>query len=68
MIASWFEDEPGEVYLSIHLNKLPLFKRVVNAIKYIFGYKSVFGDFEEIILSKNNIESVSKILNHLRNE
>jgi hypothetical protein len=46
-----FPDEE-EVYLSIYLSRLRFHKRVLNAIKYIFGYKSMYGHFSEICLDQ----------------
>lgn len=40
-----------EIYLEVHLSPLPFWKRVRNAVRYVFGRRSKYGDFEEIILS-----------------
>lgn len=40
-----------EFYVTIHLSKHGFFKRIWHAIKYVFGYRCKYGDFEEIILS-----------------
>lgn len=65
-IFEWFEeDKDNLVYLSIHLAKLPFWKRLVQGIKYIFGYRCKYGDFEEIILGKENIQSLKDVLNVL---
>lgn len=66
IIFTAFEDEP-EVYMSVHLNKLPLLKRIVCAIKYIFGYKSKYGDFDEVIIGKDEIHKFEKILEFMKN-
>jgi hypothetical protein len=52
--------ETPELFLTMHLSPLPFYKRLVNGIKYIFGYRSVFGDFDETIVSP---ESVTQIKN-----
>ena len=41
----------GDFYLTIHLSKHGFFQRVWHAIKYVFGYRCKYGDFEEIIIS-----------------
>jgi hypothetical protein len=40
-----------DVFIEIHLAPLPFWKRVGNAIRYILGKRSPYGDFEEVLLS-----------------
>ena len=40
-----------DIFLEIHLVPLPFWQRLGNAIRYIFGERSKYGDFEEILLS-----------------
>jgi len=58
-----FPDEE-EVYLSIYLSPLSFPKRVLNAIKYIFGYKSMYGHFSEILLDQVSQLRLAKALEH----
>jgi hypothetical protein len=51
------------VYCNIHLNKLPFFKRVIHAIKYIFGYRCRYGDFEEFLITENNKDKIINFIN-----
>ena len=63
MIVS--NDEEGYVFVSIHLTPLPLFQRIVNAVSYIFGKRSIYGDFEEILLGPEKTQELIQILtNH----
>ena len=39
-----------DLFLEIHLAPLPFWKRVAHAVQYLCGKRSVFGDFEEILL------------------
>ena len=39
-----------DMYIEVHLAPLPLWQRVRQAIKYVFGYRSKWGDFDEILL------------------
>jgi len=55
-------DEWDEVYVSVHLNPHPLHKRIMNAIKYIFGHRSKYGDFDEIILNREDTKRLVDIL------
>ena len=40
-----------DMFLEIHLSPLPFWDRLGNAIRYVFGGRSKYGDFEEVILS-----------------
>lgn len=54
IVITYFSDEEyGEIYCSIHLQPEPNFlKRIRNAVKYIFGHRSIYGDFDEFILNR----------------
>jgi len=54
------------VFLYIHLNKIPFHKRLIYAIKYIFGYQSSFGAFDEIIIDKDNIQGFENIVKFIK--
>ena len=58
-------DEYPEVYMHIHLNKLPFFKRLVYGIKYIFGYQSLYGAFDEFIVDNRDIKKFKDIVKYL---
>ena len=62
-----FDDEE-EVYLTIHLNKKPLLKRIKYAFKYIFGYQSRYGAFDEIILNPEDADRLQNVVNSLKPE
>ena len=58
-------DEEGYVFISIHLTPLSLLKRIINAVFYVFGKRSIYGDFEEIILGPEKTQELIQILtNH----
>ena len=40
-----------DLFIEVHLAPLPFWKRLGNAVRYILGERSPYGDFEEIILS-----------------
>jgi len=40
-----------DLFIEVHLNPLPLWNRVKNALGYLIGRRSEYGDFEEILLS-----------------
>lgn len=56
-----------EAYIQIHLSKLSFFKRLIYGIRYIFGYKSRYGCFEEFIISNDNIEKIEELVKFIKN-
>ena len=43
--------DEDDLFVEVHLASVPLWSRVKNAIGYILGRKSKWGDYEEILLS-----------------
>jgi hypothetical protein len=60
-----FDDE-NEVYLTIHLTKQPIWRRLKYAFRYIFGYQSRFGAFDEIILNPDDADRLQKVVDSLK--
>ncbi len=45
-----------QVYIEIHMNQSePWYKRIWFAIKYVFGYKSRYGNWDSITLAKKDV-------------
>lgn len=65
---SWIEDKDleGEVYMEIHLSQLSFWKRLKHGIKYIFGYRCMYGDFDEVILKKEDVNKLERIVEFLK--
>lgn len=59
MIFMRDEDE-RLVYVQIHLKKNTFWKRLIYGVKYIFGYQSRYGAFDEIILDNEHEEQLRK--------
>lgn len=60
--------EDKEVYLSIHLNtQRNFFKRILYGIKYILGYKCIYGAWDEIILSEKHVEVLENMIKTISN-
>ena len=53
------------IYLTIHLCKLPFWKRLKNAIKYLFGHTSKFGEFDEFIFKNSDYQKMYTIANFM---
>lgn len=68
LIFSYFpDDEDKEVYVSTHLNpEYNIFKRIWYAIKYIFGYRSMYGHFDEFIFKKSDAGRLQKVVDFLK--
>ena len=64
---SWFPgDRDGEVYFHYHLTQRPLLERIKQAIWHLFGYRSKYGNFDEIIIYSTDIEKLRSILAEAR--
>ena len=59
---SYFADEPDYIYIEFYLNQYPWYKRVWIAIKYIFGYRSKFGEFGEFIFTSEKAKEFKDFL------
>jgi hypothetical protein len=70
MIVLYDEDEiDGRIfptaYIHAHLVKRPLWERIKYGIKYIFGYQSKYGAFDEFIINPDDAERIRKIADYL---
>ena len=59
---------PPEAYVRIHLVRQSFWYRLMHAIKYVLGYKSKYGAWDEFILDKTHAESLREIAKHLDDE
>ena len=58
-------DENPEVYLDVFLYPAGFFKRLVYGIKYIFGHRSVFGYFDEVIIKPEDAPRLQMVVDML---
>lgn len=66
MLISYFNDnEDKEVYVHIHLNHLSFWKRLILGIKYIFGYTSKYGHWDEMILNPDHVSQLKSVIKYL---
>ena len=65
---NWVEDTEleGEVYMEVHLKPLSFWERLKHGVKYIFGYRCRYGDFDEVILKKNDVHKLEKVVEFLK--
>jgi len=43
--------EEDIAFVEIHLASLPFLKRLILAVRYLFGYRGRYGNFDEILLT-----------------
>lgn len=67
-IRFYYEPDLECVVLDTHLIRIPLCKRIVYAIKYVFGYQSKYGAFDETLLNVDNIEELKEFLEQTQME
>ena len=71
-ILSYFTDEEPEwrwLYLNVHLTtwRNP-FRRLLAAVRYVFGYRCRFGEFDEVVMYRHHAEQVRDFLNEFIEE
>lgn len=60
---TYFKDDADEMYLEVHLASHNFMRRLWYAIKYLFGYKCAYGNFQEVVLNKNSVEQLAIVTN-----
>ena len=59
-----WDDDPDwpEVYVDVHLGyHYGIFKRIWYGLKYIFGFKSRYGQFDEAILGHKEVTQIKEL-------
>ena len=59
-------DDP-EVWLHYALERKVWYKRIWLGIKYIFGFRSRFGMYGEMLITGANVDKLEDIVNHIKN-
>lgn len=65
-IIVYYDNEDNYAYLEYHLSKLPFWERLKYGIKYIFGYQSKYGAFDEIIIGEKYADYFIELGNKLK--
>lgn len=60
-----YDPEWDEIDALVYLRPDNFFKRIKNAVKYIFGHRSRYGDFDVFIFNNNDIERLKTVLNNV---
>jgi hypothetical protein len=57
-----FDPELGSndlMFVNMNLNHyLPWYKRILRAVGYVFGRKSRYGDYDEVVLTREQVERI----------
>jgi hypothetical protein len=62
-LSMLLDEEDGDLYTSIFLNQyMGFFKRVWIAIKYVFGYKCVYGHFDCFSMRSEDVDRFIDLL------
>ncbi len=56
------------LYVYVHLARYGFWKRLVAGIKYIFGYSSRFGEWDQFIFQEKDEVELREFLNQLKRE
>jgi ribonuclease BN (tRNA processing enzyme) len=62
----WYDEEDNEVYFEPHLFLSGnWFQRLGQRLRYLFGYKSRYGAFDDVIIKPEDAEKMIKYLEKL---
>jgi len=66
-IVFLYDDEDNDriVYMHTHLSKKSFWERIKHGIKYIFGYQSKYGAFDEFIIKPEDAYKFKKVYEYL---
>ena len=65
----WYDEELNNIYIEPHLyHSGNWFKRLWGGVKYIFGYKSRFGNWDETIIKNEDIPNIRKYFDIVEKE
>lgn len=68
IMRMFFEkDEVGMMYVSVHLRQKTFGWRLWHAIKYMFGYRSRYGDFDEFVWGRKEATRFRNMLDRYLN-
>ena len=64
----YINEEDNIIYVSTYLRSSPFFSRVWRGLRYILGYKSRYGDFDEFLIDGQQKDNIINLLNRIKNE
>ncbi len=63
-----YDKETNLAYVLVHLANHKLWKRLKIAFRYILGKKSIYGSFEEVVLSEHHVDKLENLVDRLKNK
>jgi hypothetical protein len=57
-----FAKDEDFVYMTFFLESGPWYRRVASAFRHIFGYKSRYGHFDEVVMDRETAARMAEIL------
>jgi hypothetical protein len=57
-----FAYDSDMLYFTIHLTGISFWQRVSHALKYIFGYKCKYGNWDQVLLSDEQVKKLSELI------
>ena len=64
----FYDGEDNRLYVYVHLARHGFWKRLVAGIKYIFGYSSRFGEWDQFIFKEEDEGKLREFLNQIKRE
>lgn len=59
------DNEDNVIYLHVHLIKRGFLRRLIIGIKYIFGHRSIYGEWDEFIFKEEDLKRVKELFINL---
>ena len=56
------DKEEDWYYMNVHLSTGNFWNRLIVAVKYLFGYRCKYGEFEEIIIDRDQANRITRFL------
>lgn len=61
------DKEDDSLYVSVHLKpERNIFKRIWRAVRYIFGHRSIYGEFDEFIFNPHDADRLQSTVDYLK--
>jgi hypothetical protein len=65
-VTFWYDEEEDSLFTEVHLiTHKNFFKRVLVGIKYMFGYKSRFGQWDEFMFKPEDVIKLKEYVNKI---
>lgn len=60
----WYDEEDNQLWFEPHLVNMPWYLRIGLALKYVFGHKSNYGDWDSTIVK---VEDMPRLIDYMAN-